>query len=144
MFSLWQDRQRWPPLCCSRWLSLINSALWLLTHSCSCIKQAIPVVICAVSQVWHPPLFSSSFIFSALSAHFSTLCVYGIEIIESYASLPLHAAYVCTPSPLSFHPPLPCLLERVHYHWTAICSGQRQLCSVDSGATIILCFASFS
>lgn len=64
----------------------------------------------AVSQLWLSP----SFTLSALSARFSTLCVYGIEIIESYASLPLHAPYVCLPSALS-SPPLPfslvCLRE---------------------------------
>lgn len=104
MFSLWQDRQRWPLLLCTGCLQ----AAWVVSNQFRIMAfytflqpyqtQAIPVLICAVSPGYH------------LSAHFSTLCVYGIEIIESYASLPLHAPYVCIPSPLSFHPPLPSLV----------------------------------
>lgn len=53
--------------------------------------QTVQLLICVVSL----SCLSSPFLFPfALSTHFSTTCVYGIVIIESYASLPLHTPYV--------------------------------------------------
>lgn len=120
MFSLRQDRQRW--LTCgaqclhaawnvSNQFSIVGSLLYVLSVIFYCRlseTQTIQLLVCVASL----SCLSSPLIFSFfLSTHFSTLRVYRIVIIESYASLPLHAPYVALSVFLSIF--LPLLPERV-------------------------------
>lgn len=98
-----------------RGMSLINSALWFpLICSPSVIFYSrlrqnpdnATSSWCGESELSIIPLH----FLLALSTHFSTLHVYRIVIIESYASLPLRAPYVALS--VSFSISLPLLPER--------------------------------